>query len=70
VWESVKTLSFPAQVLGAGVLAALRPGVFACLSDSFVTRSLSVVMALMGMTLTMGDFTRILSAKQAILLGW
>lgn len=44
VLATVRSLYFPLTVLGAGVLGAWRPAVYAGLSEGFVTRALAAVM--------------------------
>ena len=70
VLATIRSLYFPLTVLGAGVLGAWRPAVYAGLSEGFVTRALAAVMVLMGATLTLDDFKRIGQSRRAVLLGW
>jgi BASS family bile acid:Na+ symporter len=57
-------------VLLAGLLGVTRPQLYAGLSEGFITRALSAVMVLMGMTLSLDDFARIGRSKRAVVLGW
>jgi hypothetical protein len=67
---AAKSLYFPFYVLLAGLLGATRPQLYDCLSEMFITRALSAVMVLMGMTLSVDDFARIGASKRAVALGW
>lgn len=70
ILAAAKSLYFPAYVLLAGLLGVTRPQLYAGLSEGFITRALSAVMVLMGMTLSMDDFARIGRSKRAVVLGW
>lgn len=67
---AAKSLYFPFYVLLAGLLGATRPQLYDCLSEMFITRALSAVMVLMGMTLSVDDFARIGGSKRVVALGW
>lgn len=67
---AVKSLYFPVYVLLAGLLGVTRPQLYNCLNETFITRALSAVMVLMGMTLSVDDFARICASKRAVALGW
>jgi len=63
------TNMFPFWVLGASVLGWVQPTMFLWMGP-FVTPALALTMLSMGMTLTIGDFKRVATMPQWVLLGF
>lgn len=61
---------FPLWVLAASALALFHPALFTWFEGPFIVWGLAVIMLGMGITLSVGDFRRVLAAPRPILLGF
>lgn len=64
------TNAFPVWVLTGGVLALWQPTWFAWFTGPWIVWGLAAVMLGMGMTLTLGDFQRVLTMPKAVAMGF
>ena len=64
------TNAFPVWVLTGGVLALWQPTWFTWFTGPWIVLGLAAVMLGMGMTLTLGDFQRVLTMPKAVAMGF
>ncbi|MEI6871075.1 MAG: bile acid:sodium symporter family protein [Verrucomicrobiota bacterium] len=61
---------YPVWLMGCATLALLHPPLFTWFTGGWITTALGIVMLGMGLTLTTGDFARLLRAPGSLALGF